>query len=93
MARAKKLDTSTLTTFEACDLARSANRNPMTGRIVNEALDRRIIERERDIAIEILGFKPEDRSSADTRYAATTGEFRRWAMEQLYAARAAGMKV
>lgn len=82
-----KTVTEAFEAFAAIDAERDANRDRMTGKIKNQALDRRIINRERDLAIEILGYKPEDRSSADTRYAATTGEFRRWAMEQLYAAR------
>ncbi len=36
---------------------------------------------ERDRLIALLGIPPEDRTSADTRYAMTTGEFRREAGE------------
>lgn len=78
-----KIDASKLETFEACDAADRANRNPMTGKLLNEALHRRIGDRVRDIAIQILGMQPEDRTSYATRYAGTTGEFRKWANEEL----------
>lgn len=84
MGKPMNIDVSKLETLGACDEARWANRRP-DGRIANEALARRITDRERDIAIKILGFSPEDRTSYETRYAATTGELRRWAMEKVSA--------
>ena len=42
---------------------------------------RRLHEEYRDALIEALGMEPEVKTSAGERYAATTGEFRRWFRE------------
>lgn len=60
---------ATLKTFAEIDAARDANRKD--GRIMNAALDRRLIAREREIAAHMLDFSIE--------VAATTGELRKWA--------------
>ncbi len=73
-----------LVTFEAIDAAWFANYKD--GRIVNLALSRRLAARERALAIEILGFDSEEGKTADQRYAATSGELKRWAKEKLAAA-------
>lgn len=45
---------------------------------INRAAQRRVADQVRDQAIQMLGMAPEDRSSAATRYAATTGEMICW---------------
>lgn len=70
--------TTTELAFQSISLARRANRDE-TGRIKNQSLDRRLVARERELAIKLLGMAPE--ASAE-KYAATTGELRRWAIER-----------
>ena len=48
----------------------------------NSAARRRAQARYRAHMIRLAGMSPEDISSAATRYAATTGEIRRWAYER-----------
>ena len=65
--------------LEKIDAARNANRDSR-GRIKNDRQDRRLCAKERALCVAALGWKPEDLSSRETRYAATTGEIRRWAL-------------
>lgn len=73
----QRIDAASLTTIAEVEHARHVL-NRRDGRIVNEALDRRLQARERELAIELLGWAPEEGGS---RYAATTGEMLRWARE------------
>ena len=75
----KSKSATTLSTFEEIDAAWSSNYDT-NGRIKNLALSGRIAARERELAISMLGWTPED-GTPGNRYAATGSELRRWALE------------
>lgn len=74
------MDFSKLEDLEAIQAARSENRNA-DGAIANHALDHRLQVREREIAIEVLGWEPETGDPADCYCASTSSMIRLIAMK------------